>query len=152
MRTRLLAPLLLSLFLISSPSIAGASISVKAAAKQYLKDVAPTNVILGKFGKEAGGWTNSTTDAQAEKEAAPVVTALRKLQNELLNQSWPARAKRDVRDLYTELAPMEADLETLDGISLLDVGSWESKFATDETTLSSDVNFVRHDLGLPLTS
>jgi hypothetical protein len=131
---------------------AGASISTKAAGNQYLKDVAPTNLALGKFFAEASKWTNSTTDAQAEKDATPAVAALHKLQNTLLTQSWPKKAKSDVRTLYSAISPLEADLLTLGGISMNSVESWESKFNPDVTTMTSDVNFVRHDLGLPLKS
>jgi hypothetical protein len=152
MKSRIFVPLLTVAALFLTTSTAGASISVKAAGNQYLKDVAPANIALGKFGKEASKWTSQTTDAQAEKEASPSITALRQLQNALLAQSWPTKAKGDVRTLIKIISPLEADLVSLGGLTVLGISSWESKFASDATNLGLDVNYVRHDLGLPLNS
>jgi hypothetical protein len=143
---------LLSLTLILVSSAAGATITKKAAGKQYLKDVAPTNTALTTFVNEAGKWGNSTTDAQAEQDATPAIKALRKLQGELLSQSWPTKASGDVRTLYKEISHLEASLLALAGITILNDGGWLSSFDSDVTTLSSDSNLVRHDLGLSLNS
>lgn len=145
------ASAMLSVTLLLTSSTAGASITKKAAGKQYLKDVAPLNTQITKFNAESDKWTSATTDAQGEKAATPLIAALRTLQNKLLSQSWPSGAKHDVRVLYNETSSLEADLLTISTISDLDSGSWASKFANDATKVGSDANIVRHDLGLPLT-
>ena len=152
MRFRLSTLIIVSLSFTLASSTAGASISVKAAGKQFLKDVAPLNATFAKFEPEASKWNNSTTEKQAEKDATPAIWAMRKFQANLLTQSWPKKARPDVRTLYSGFSPLEADLEVLAQFSTLNVGNWETKFATDFTTLSSDDNFVRHDLGLKLNS
>ncbi len=141
-----------SLAILLVVSTAANAITVKAAAKQYLKDVAPVNSALTKFADQAGKWSDSTTDAQAENDATPAINALQKLQNELLSQSWPAKAKGDVRTLYKAIPGLEANLFALSGITILNDGSWLSTFSTDSATIGSDSNIVRHDLKLPLNS
>jgi hypothetical protein len=74
------------------------------------------------------------------------------LQIELLTQSWPAKDKHDIRVPNDSLSHFDADLQTLGTISILDIESWGSTFATDNATIGADVNIVRHDLGLPLVS
>lgn len=152
MKSRIFIPVLTVAALFLSSSTAGASISLKAAGKQYLKDVAPTNAALAKFNAESSKWTNSTTDAQAEKEAAPVITALRKLQDALLVQSWPSKAKGDVRTFNRAISPIEADLLALSTLTVLGGDNWVSKYTSNGSDLALDVNYVRHDLGLPLGS
>jgi len=131
-------------------STAGASITIKAAAKQYLKDVAPYNAAHNKFSSEASKWTGSITYAQMGKEATPFIAASETFQQKLLSQSWPTKAKRDVRTFYNAISPLEADLVTLSGVSSLSIENWLSTYNTNNSTATSDANLVRHDLGLPL--
>jgi hypothetical protein len=143
---------LLSLTLLLVSTTAGASITKKAAGKQYVKDVAPLNVSISKFNSELLKWTNSTTDAQGENDAKPLITSMQDFQNKLLGQSWPSAAKHDVRVLYNAISPLEADLENISDASALNDGTFSSKFNMDSAVVGSDSNIVRHDLGLPLIS
>jgi hypothetical protein len=152
MRFRLPTVIILSLSSLLASSTAGASISVKTAGKQFLKDVAPLNAAFAKFETEASKWNNSTSEKEAVKEAAPAIAAMRKFQVKLLSQSWPKKARNDIRTLYSGFSPLEADLVILGEWSTLNVSNWVSKYTTDFATLSSDDNFVRHDLRLPLHS
>ena len=138
--------------LASMPGISGASMSRAHAAKQYLADVKPANAAMKRFEANAGKWNSATTDAQAEKEAAPVVRALRRLQSDLLGQSWPSVARTDIRKLYLSISGLEADLLSLANVNLLNSGAWSSSFDHDLTRLGAEVNLVRHDLGLPLVA
>ena len=78
---------------------AGATTSTKFAAKRYLADVAPVNHALGIFVKDAKLWGNSTTQETVTKQTQPVISALKKLQNDLISQNWPAKSRRDIRKL-----------------------------------------------------
>ena len=129
---------------------AGASISLKAARAQYLRDVAPTNAALFRLSTQAGKWSNQTSDVTAEKAAAPAITALRRLQNALLSQQWPAKASSDIRTLTRALSPIEADLLALSALTVLGTSEWGARYTSHVAALSLDVNYVRHDLGLPL--
>jgi hypothetical protein len=68
------------------------TISAAAAGSAYLTDVAPANAALTTFGTKVSAWTDSTTNAQAEADAQPAITALRTLDTALTNAQWPASA------------------------------------------------------------
>ena len=133
---------------LASPAGAKA-ISKKAAGRQYQALVNPANAAGNRFGVEANKWTNSTTNAQAEADAKPVIAAFNKLDRGLIDDRWPAGARADVKSLVTGIAPVIGDLQSLSTISLLSASTWVTTFDRDVNGLKTAVAFVRHDLGLP---
>jgi hypothetical protein len=124
--------------------------SLKAAGKQYLTDVAPANAALRSFESEIHAWTNSTPDAEGEQQAAPVFTALRTLRRNLLSQTWPRFVKGGVRFICDEdIASLEEDLSMIDSNSSLGNGAFQFTFSADSKTIDSDAFYVRRDLDLP---
>jgi hypothetical protein len=142
-------PVVVIATLLLAPSTSGA-ISVKAAGQQYLKDVASANTALTTFDSEENAWTNSTPDAEGEQQAAPVLTALRTLQRNLLSQPWPQFVKGDVQYICEEdISSLEEDLNWIDGNSTLGNGTFQFTYGVDSKTIDSDAFYVRRYLDLP---
>ena len=59
--------------------------------------------------------------------------------------------KPEENQLIEGISPLEADLLSLLSVSSLNASNFDSKFSTDLANLRTDVDFVRHDLGLKLT-
>jgi hypothetical protein len=111
------------------------AIGVKAAGRQYVKDVA---------------WTNSTADAEGERQAESVLTTLNALQKNLLNQTWPRVVKGGVRFICEEdISSLQEDLREIDNNSSLGNGAFQLTFREDSQTLDSDAFYIRRELGLP---
>jgi hypothetical protein len=145
----IVVPLLMIATLLLTPSTSDA-MSLKAASRQYLLDVAPANAALKSFDAEIIAWTNSTPDVEGEKQAAPVFTALRTLQRNLLSQAWPRFVKGGVRFICEEdISSLEEDLSMIDSNSSLGNGAFQFTFSADSKTIDSDAFYVRRDLGLP---
>jgi hypothetical protein len=120
-----------------------------AAARTYLGSIAPVNSAAATFASGAAQWNSQTTDSQAASEARPVISALEDLKQTLLNTTWPASARQDVKMLASDVTPVVADLQGLASLNIADAPSWEANFARDVSTLRTSDNAVRHDLGLP---
>jgi hypothetical protein len=125
------------------------TISVSAAATQYLAAVAPVNASLDSFSKEADEWSNTTTDAQAATEAKPTIEALQNLSAKLTSDEWPSNTVSDVHTLVGDIGALTGDLQGLSTFDMLDASSWEATFVRDVTSLKTAVGLVRHDLNLP---
>jgi hypothetical protein len=133
-------------------SAAGAQgISKKAAAKQYLALVNPTNAALVTFGAEAKQWVDSTPDAEAEADAKPVIASFMKLEAGLIDDRWPSGSRADVKAMVKSIAPVTGDLQSLATLNLLNASTWINTFERDVNGVKTSVAFVRHDLGLPAT-
>jgi hypothetical protein len=144
----IVVPVLVIATLLLTSSTSGA-MSLKAAGKQYLTDVAPADAALKSFESEMRAWSNSTSDAEGEQQAAPVFAALRTLQRSLLSQTWPRFVKGGVRFICDEdIASREEDLSMIDGNSSLGNGAFQFTFSADSKTIDSDAFYVRKDLGL----
>ncbi len=128
------------------------NLTLKAAAAAYLADVGPDNVAGAKFSAVAATWTNSTTDAQAEAAAQPLLAADSVFEHQLEDTNWPGSAEADARALAGAMAQIDASLETLSAVNFLNAGTWEQGFASAEAASLVDANEVRHDLGLPPAS
>jgi len=111
--------------------------------------VNPVNAAISAFGTKANGWSNSTTSAQAEADAQPLISALQNLQNGLLHDQWPAAAGSDVKAVVQAIAPVIGDLEGLASVNLLNASSWQTTFQRDASSVETAANIVRSDLGLP---
>jgi hypothetical protein len=135
-------------FLLTAPT-AGA-IGVKAAGRQYVQDVASANAALKTFNSQIKAWTNSTADAEGERQAESVLVTLNALQRDLLNQSWPRFVTGSVRFIGEEdISSLQEDLREIDNNSSLGNGAFQLTFREDSQTLDSDSFYIRRDLGLP---
>lgn len=135
--------------LLLTPTATGA-ISIRAAGKQYAKDVASANLALKAFDSEINSWTNATVDSQGEHQAAPVLIALRTLQRNLLSQTWPQSVRGSVRFIcHEDISSLEEDLRMIDGNSSLGNGAFQITFRADTRTINLHAFYVRVDLGLP---
>jgi hypothetical protein len=142
-------PVLIIGALVLATSNAGA-ISMRAAGKQYLSDVASADVALKTFDSEIHAWTNSTADAEGERQAASVLTVLEKAQENLLSQPWPRSVKGGVQFICKEdISSLEEDLREIDDNSSLGNGAFQLTFSADSRTLSLDAFYLRRQLGLP---
>jgi hypothetical protein len=144
----IVVPVLVIAALILTSSTSGA-ISNKAAGKQYLKDVASANAALETFGSEINAWTNVTSDAEGQRQAASALTALVTLRENLLSQTWPRSVEGRVRYIGEEdLSLLEENLRMI-GYTALGNGTFQFAFGAISKTLDSDAFYVRKDLGLP---
>jgi hypothetical protein len=131
-------------------SLTAGAIGVKAAGRQYAEDVASANVALKTFNSEINEWTNSTADAEGERQAASVLATLKALQKNLLSQNWPRFVKGGVRFICQEdISSLEEDLREIGSNSSLGNGAFQITFRADSRTLDSDAFYIRKDLGLP---
>ena len=126
------------------------AIGVKAAGRQYVKDVASANAALKTFDSQIKTWTNSTADAEGERQAESVLATLNALQKNLLNQTWPRVVKGGVRFICEEdISSLQEDLREIDNNSSLGNGAFQLTFREDSQTLDSDAFYIRRELGLP---
>jgi hypothetical protein len=125
------------------------TMSVAQAGANYLGAIGPTNAAAVKFVTAVHGWTSNTSNAQAEADAQPYISASKALDTVLTNDQWPANATADIHTLIGGDAAIEGDLASLSSFDLLNSSSWRATFNRDVATVSSAVGLVRHDLGLP---
>jgi hypothetical protein len=135
-----------------SSTTSSTEITAARAGSAYLAAVAPVNAVDDTFVAQAHQWTASTTNAQAESDAQPVITALQNLDTVLTNDQWPSNAAADVHTLVGDVGALIGDLQGLSSISLLDASSWQATYQRDASLLTTAVSLVRHDLGLPAAS
>jgi hypothetical protein len=94
-------------------------------------------------------WTLSTTRAQTESGAAPLITAEENFDHALTSTAWPVNATAAIQTLITENRVIIADLNLLDTITHATVAAWQLKLEQDTVVDATDSNLVRSDLGLP---
>jgi hypothetical protein len=145
----IVAAVVVSATLLLPASTVGA-IGVKAAGRQYVKDVASANAALKTFNSQIKVWTNSTADTEGERQARSVLSTLNMLQRNLLSQTWPRFVKADVQFICEEdISSLQEDLREIDNNSSLGNGAFQLTFREDSHTLDSDAFYIRRDLGLP---
>jgi hypothetical protein len=118
----------------------------KAAAKQYLADVAPYNAANDAFSNASKGVTQSS---QLEGVVAPLLAALQTFDSLILRQMWPASDRQDVKALVAAGGLVAGDLSSLEAANGLDISTIEANLSRDGNASSSDANILRSDLGLP---
>lgn len=139
--------------LMGAQTAAGASaLTIRQAARQYLADVAPYNAAVTRTDRVISHWTTTTPLVRAQKDVEPLIKAGIQLQDRLLRQAWPKRARSAVRALYDALAPVNGYLSSLASFSVLNAGTFAATFSTYEMEAVSAANVLRHDLGLPLVT
>lgn len=125
------------------------TISTATAASAYLADVAPANAALTAFSGATSRWNSSTTNAQGEMDAQPVIAALQNLDTALTSYQWPTDAVADVHTMIGDNGALIGDLQSIANLTLVNDSGWLSTLQRDAAADHSAVNLVRHDLGLP---
>ncbi len=149
MKGRIVATVVLFGAILLAAPAAGA-IGVRAAGRQYVKDVASADVALKAFNAQIKAWTNSTPDTEGERQASAVLATLNTLQRNLLSQSWPKLVKGGVRFICEEdISSLQEDLREIDSNSSLGNGAFQLTFREDSQTLDTDAFYIRKELGLP---
>jgi hypothetical protein len=126
--------------------------SVAVAAQTYLEFIAPVNSAFGSFATEAAAWNSRTTGAQAESDARPSISALRDLEQQLLDTAWPTSVQHDIKTMAADASAVVGDLQGIARLNLTDASSWKSHFERDVTILKASDAAVRRDLDLPRSS
>jgi hypothetical protein len=148
-KRRYVIPAVVIAALLLTPISANA-IGIKAARRQYVKDVASANAALKTFNSEIKVWTNSTADAEGERQAESVLASLNSLQRNLLSQTWPRSVKGGVQFICEQdISSLQEDLREIDNNSSLGNGAFQLTFREDSQTLDSDAFYIRRELGLP---
>jgi hypothetical protein len=124
------------------------AISKKAAGKQYLRLFGPTGSAASTFGAEAGAWTSSTTDAQAEADAKPLITALETLNRAVLKDRWPAGARSDAKTVVRSDKPLIRDLQSLSNLDRSSISSYVATFDSHANAFGMAATNLQQDLGL----
>jgi len=95
------------------------------AAMDFLKSVVPVNSTEPAFKSQAGAWNGSTTDAQAQTAAAPLVSALNGVETQLSSivmRYPPAALQLDV--VRRAVLTLEGELSQLANLKTIGVGAW----------------------------
>jgi hypothetical protein len=125
---------------------APAGISVSAAGKQYLADVAPVNAATDTA---KSAFDAATTAPQLAAAAAPLVASIETLNSTMLRQQWPSVAKADVKSLVIAAGAELGDLNSLATINDSNASTIETNLSKDIAATGTAANIVRADLGLP---
>jgi hypothetical protein len=133
----------------TAPPATTTTISVAQAGAAYLAIAAPADAALATFDTQAGEWTDSTTNSEAEADAQPAIAALHTLVSALTNGQWPAVATADIHTMIGDVAALIGDLQGLSSVNLTNASGFTATVQRDAATLGSAVDLVRHDLGLP---
>jgi hypothetical protein len=128
------------------------SVGLKTAADRFKKDLTPVRSALLSFGTAASGWTDATTDAQAEADAQPLLNSLYTFQTKLERQQWPGSATWDIRCLVVQAGPLEGLLLGLATVSAAGTGTWLQGLAIDLAGLVTSTSLVRADLHISAAS
>src|SRR5262245_54894906 len=118
-------------------------------AQTYLRIVKPANAEADRFNAKANRWDDSTTNAQAAKDAAPLIAAIQKADGKLLRVHWPAATEADIKALIRADGALIGDLRALKGVDMSSAGSLSNQFERDAGDVQAAANIVRADLGLP---
>jgi hypothetical protein len=134
----------------ATPSATASAMTKEQAAHAYLTAVAPADAIGKAFFAKAKAWPDSTSGSQAASDAKPYVQAITDLRTKLLDlaKAYPAAAT-DLKAMVNANAPVQGDLAGLANVDGLSESSWGQQFATDASKMSSAIDIVRSDLGLP---
>lgn len=132
---------------------APASMTQAQAAQAYESAATPVNASQSAFYTEAENWDASTTDTEAQQEAAQLVSALNTAEAQLdsIAASYP-QAATQVRAVVSALTTLNSDLSQLANLQTIGVDAWAQKYDADRNTLTTVSNAARQALGLPATT
>jgi hypothetical protein len=122
--------------------------SKQALAQEYLRIAKPLNRIGHTFVTKAMKWGGKTTNAQAARDAAPLIAAYRRADRQLLRINWPVPLDRHVQALVRANNLLIKDLLSLRTVNLREPSTWQNKFVHEASLAAIAVNIVRADLGL----
>jgi hypothetical protein len=129
--------------------------STKELAKTYLDTVKPAKEAAEAFRNKVYGWDSDTTNEQMVKDAAPVIAAWQKADNDLLRVKWPAAIAADVKAMVRADAAVIDDLGALEGAREVvtdDLASkWFYHYLSDEGMATVKANKIRADFDIPPT-
>jgi hypothetical protein len=125
------------------------SATKEAAARQYLTIVAPVNAAAARFNSQANEWSDSTSDAEAEADAKPLIGAVLRLNSKLKDDRWPKSSRSAIKSLVSVDAALVKALRSLSSVNQTDLSSLFTYFQRDQSNLGAAATIVRHDLGLP---
>lgn len=92
----------------------------------------------------------SASNAQIAEVAAPLVSAYRQVDRNLLSIDWPATVRADIDALVKADATFEGVMDSISSQSSVSASQWSQQFSTAASQVNAAVNIVRRDLGLPL--
>jgi hypothetical protein len=127
------------------------TISVTAAAQQYLALQAPVNAAGETFAQRAPTWSAliSLSDAHAAGLAKPFVSALEISDQRLARDDWPTAAKADIAALLAASERFQHDYGELATMTESRESAWILNYDRDNNEQGLLAEIVRHDLGLP---
>jgi len=120
------------------------------AAQTYVSDVARVNDARAVFHALAEKWDSSTTNAQAQAAAAPLVNALDAVQPKAqsLAADYPAAATQ-IGAVVSAVMALNNDLSQLANLkATIDVNPWSQRYDSDRAALTTASNALRSALGL----
>ncbi len=131
------------------------ALSKSAAAKRYLALANPLNFSASVFGGELSQANATTTAAEVEVAAAPLIARLKAMKKGLLTERWPAPVDLESKSLAQFVGKLEADISQLGSLALRnaqDVSAWGKRYFTDAFDAATLTTFIRRNLGLPYKS
>jgi hypothetical protein len=123
-------------------------LSKHALAQEYLRIAKPLNRIGHTFVTKAMKWTDKTTNAQAARDAAPLIAAYRRANRQLLRVNWPVPLDRHVQAVVRANNLLIHHLLSLRTVNLREPSTWQNDFIHAASLAALAVNIVRADLGL----
>jgi hypothetical protein len=146
-RSSLIAVLVVGLSLLGvvAAPVSGAAISQDRAKVQFIQDEFVQYNAIGTFIGGIRKLSNSSTDAQVLAVSKPLGRSLEAFQRSTSKQSWPTKARAEVRELSTVSSQAISVLLK----SVTNTTSWQTKAGDDIQTWIDVVNIMNHDLGLP---
>jgi hypothetical protein len=121
-------------------------------AAQYEAIVAPANAAQQVETTAAKALPSAPTAAQLTPVVAPVIAAFQAMDSRLAAVKWPGQTEVDIRKMISDDGAVTGDLEAFESANAITASSVETKLEQDEGLISTDVDLVRADLGLPQAS
>jgi len=128
----------------------GSSKPASAAARQYLAIIAPANQAVDVFEAGLKALPSSTTATAYVKITMPLAAAFSTVDQKLLQGSWPANIRPDIRTLTGADSVVIADLGKVATVNAVTFSAWESQLSKDLGKILPQADLVRTDLGLPV--
>jgi hypothetical protein len=121
-------------------------------AAQYTAIVAPLNAAESTFNTaddalHAEG--NTTTAAKVTPIITPLVAAFQTCDQKLAAVKWPGQTETDIRKVISDTGAITGDFMAYESATALTASSVLTKLAQDEGVVTTDVDLVHSDLGLP---
>ena len=125
--------------------LAGCSSSTVPAkyGAQYVRIVAPANSVLTRFQNELSSLGKHPARADVAKAAAPVISAIQGVDQNLVRAPWPSGVDTDIKAEVAADAAIRADLSAAGAQP-----NWQARLMSDEATAGAKARSVRAALHL----